>query len=330
MSAEAGRRVRGRTRAARALALVLCLLTVLGLAACAPADRGWADRPQAIAGGGATGVYYAYGQRFAAALSAHLGATFTAQATNGSVDNLERIGAGTAVLGFAQGDAVADAVAGTGAFSEPLPIVAVARLYDEYVHIVVRAGSDVHDLRDLAGRAVSLGARGSGVDLVARRILGAADVDPAGIRNPELGLEASIGALRRGEIDGFFWVGGLPTPGIATLAADTPIRLLSIPPAVVDAVNAAHAGAYRQADFPVGAYGIDASTVTMTVPNYLVTRADAPEGLIHDATAVLFEQRGEIARGAPAAALLDRRQAIFTDPIALHDGAVRYYRETHD
>lgn len=51
MSAEAGRRVRGRTRAARALALVLCLLTVLGLAACAPADRGWADRPQAIAGG---------------------------------------------------------------------------------------------------------------------------------------------------------------------------------------------------------------------------------------------------------------------------------------
>lgn len=322
--------VRRASTAARVLALLLCLLGALALAACTPVDRSWAHKPQAIAGGGATGVYYAYGQQFARVLSAHLGATFTAQRTNGSVDNLERIGEGTAVLGFAQGDAVADAVAGTGAFGEPIPIVAVARLYDEYVHIVVRAGSDVHDIRDLAGRAVSLGARGSGVELVARRVLGAAAVDPASVRNPELGLERSIGALRRGEIDGFFWVGGLPTPGIATLAADTPIRLLSIPPGVVDAVNAAHAGAYRQADFPIGAYGIDSSTVTMTVPNYLVARADAPEGLIHDATAVLFEQRAAIARGAPAAALLDRRQAIFTDPIPLHSGAVRYYRETHD
>jgi TRAP transporter TAXI family solute receptor len=330
MRALAGRVRPARSGAVRLLALLLCLLSAVGLAACAPADRSWADKPQVIAGGGATGVYYAYGQRFAQVLSTHLGARFTAQRTNGSVDNLERIGDGTAVLGFAQGDAVADAVAGTGAFPEPIPIVAVARLYDEYVHIVVREGSEVRDLRDLAGRAVSLGARGSGVDLVARRVLGAADVDAASIRNPELGLEASIGALRRGEIDGFFWVGGLPTPGIATLAADTPIRLLSIPPAVVDAVNAAHAGAYRQADFPIGAYGTGTSTVTMTVPNYLVTRADAPEGLVHDATAVLFDERATIARDAPAAALLDRRQAIFTDPIALHTGAVRYYRETHD
>ncbi|MBS1698851.1 MAG: TAXI family TRAP transporter solute-binding subunit [Actinobacteria bacterium] len=328
MTATIGTR-RARGAAAHLLALLLCLLSGLGLVACAPADRGWAQQPQAIAGGGATGVYYAYGQQFAQTLSARLGATFRAQRSNGSVDNLERIGAGTAVLGFAQSDAVADAVAGTGAFREPLPIVAVARLYDEYVHIVVREDSTVRDLGDLAGRTVSLGARGSGVELVARRVLDAAAVDPAGIHNPELGLEDSIGALRRGEVDGFFWVGGLPTPGIATLAADTPIRLLSIPAGVVDEVNAAHAGAYRQADFPVGAYGNGASTVTMTVPNYLVARADAPEGLIHDATAVLFEQRAVIARGAPAAALLDRRQAIFTDPVALHAGAVRYYRETH-
>lgn len=312
------------------LALLLCVLSVAGLASCTPADRTWADTPQAIAGGGATGVYNAYGQQFAAALTARLGVRFTAQQTNGSVDNLERVGSGRAVLGFAQGDAVADAVAGTGAFPEAIPIVAVARLYDEYVHIVVRAGSDVHEIRDLAGRTISLGARGSGVELVARRILAAAEVDVTSVRNPELGLEGSIAALRAGTVDGFFWVGGMPTPGIATLAADTPIRLLSIPPAIVDAVNGAHADAYRQADFPIGGYGIDTSTVTMTVPNYLITRADAPESLIHDATAVLFDERATIARGAPAAALLDRRQAIFTAPIPLHSGAVRYYRETHD
>ncbi len=67
----------------------------------------------------------------------------------------------------------------------------------------------------------------------------------------------------------------------------------------------------------------------MTVPNYLVSRADAPEGLIHDVARVLFDARASIAQHVPAAALLDRRQAIFTDPIALHPGAIRYYRETH-
>lgn len=313
----------------RVLALLLCLAAAVGLAACAPADRDWADRTQAIAGGGVSGVYYAFGEHFAKALSRDLGARFEVQQTAGSVDNLERIGSGRAVLGFAQGDAVADAVAGTGAFPESLPIVAAARLYDEYVHVVVRADSPVREIAALSGRRVSLGAPGSGVEGVARRILSAADVDPAAVDNPALGLSDSIAALRRREIDAFFWVGGLPTPGIETLAADTPIRLLSVPPAVVDAVNAAHAGAYRQADFPIGAYGIDASTVTMTVPNYLVTRADAPEGLVHDALAVLFDERATMATAVPVVALLDRRQAIFTDPIPLHVGAVRYYRQTH-
>lgn len=317
------------TRPRRTFAALLTALVLVTLAACAPAERSWADRPQTIAGGGATGVYYAYGEHLAGALSQQLGARFTAQQTNGSVDNLQRIGAGEAVLGFAQGDAVADAVAGTGAFPRAIPIVAVARLYDEYVHIVVRAESDVQGIPDLAGRSVSLGAQGSGVEVVSRRILGGAGVNMAAVRNPQLGLEASIAALQKGEIDGFFWVGGLPTPGIEKLAASTPIRLLSIPPAVVEAVNAVHAGAYRQADLKTGIYGITASTVTMTVPNYLVSRADAPEELIHDAVGVLFDARASIAQHVPAAALLDRRQAIFTDPIPLHDGAIRYYRETH-
>ena len=66
MSAARGRLLRAGG-VARLLAMLLCLVSALGLGACAPADRSWADTPQAIAGGGATGVYYAYGQQFARA-----------------------------------------------------------------------------------------------------------------------------------------------------------------------------------------------------------------------------------------------------------------------
>ncbi len=317
-----------RARSRSLAGLVAGVVALAGLVGCADANVDDPDRSYVIAGGGTTGVYYSYGQHLADALTRQLSISVTVAETAGSVDNLLRIGSQQALLGFAQSDAAADAVAGVGAFSEPLPIRAVARLYDEYVHVVVRADSDIEAITDLVGRRVSLGAENSGVAVVAARILDAAGVPAASVQNPKLGLDASMTALRQDEIDGFFWVGGLPTPGIVQLAENTPIRLLSIAADVVERVNQQHAGVYRLAEFPIGAYGRRESTLTMTVPNFLVTYADAPDELIHDALRVLFGARTDIAQHVPAAALLDRRQAIFTDPVDLHPGAAEYYTES--
>lgn len=303
------------------------LLLAAVLSACGPSTT---DRPVGalgIAGGGATGVYFAYGTQLAGVLSRDLDVEAAVAETNGSVDNLERIGAGDAVLGFAQSDTAADAVSGTGAFDAPLPIRAVARLYDEYVHLVVRGDSDATAIADLAGATVSLGAENSGVNVVATRILAAAGVVPGSLQNTPLSLTESIDALQQGQIEAFFWVGGLPTPGIAELADTTSIRLLPIDADIVERVNARYAGVYGLADLPLGVYGRNDPTPTMTVPNFLVTSADVPDGLVRDVLEVLFDTRVEIAELVPAAALLDRREAIFTAPIELHPGAVEYYRD---
>lgn len=305
------------------------LVAALLAAGCAPPPPSWAERPVRLAGGSATGVYDDYGQRLTEALSADVDADVRLLETNGSVDNLRRIGAGDAELGFAQSDVVADAVSGTGEFDEPLPIRAVARLYDEYVHVVVRADSAVRSISDLAGRPVSLGARGSGVSVVAKRVLAASEIETAAVDDRQLGLDASIAALDESRIDAFFWVGGLPTPGIERLAADREIRLLSIGADAVERAGLAHPGVYRPAEFPVGAYGGDQPTSAMTVPNYLVGSAEVPDALIREVLKVLFASRVQIAQDVPAAALLDRRLAIFTDPIPLHPGAIEYYREAH-
>lgn len=314
-------------RARRAGAIAAALLIGLGgLSGCT--DRFDDGEQRLIAGGGVTGIYYAYGQQLAELLSAELTADFAVTETDGSIDNLLRTGTGQALVGFAQSDAAADAVAGTGAFSSPLPILAVARLYDEYVHVVVRADSDIARISDFEGRAVSLGAKNSGVTVVATRVLDASGVSVASLDNRELGLASSIEALRSGQIEGFFWVGGLPTPGIVQLADALPIRLLSIDSETVARINAVHTGIYRLAEFPVGAYGREGPTSTMTVPNFLVASEEVPDEVVYDILTVLFDKRLEIARQVPAAALLDRRQAIFTDPLELHPGAIRYYTET--
>lgn len=325
----AAHRIRTPWRVTRAVvaAIAGCAM-LLSLSAC-DLSTGDADaRQYVIAGGGTTGVYYNYGKYLAEILSEDLDASFTVAETAGSVDNLLRIGQGKALIGFAQSDAAANALAGKGIYGEPVPIRAVARLYDEYVHVVVREESDIEDLADLAGRQVSLGARNSGVNLVAMRVLEAVGIDPASVEDRELGPDASIEALQAGEIDAFFWVGGVPTPGLQELSDGTPIRLLTIGAGVVEQLNSEYSGAYRISEFPLGSYGWDVPTLTMTVPNYLVVAKGASPELVRDIVKTLFASRSELAQKVPAAALLDRRQAIFTDPIELHRGAAEYYVDT--
>jgi TRAP transporter TAXI family solute receptor len=310
----------------RVIAGAVGLALVAVLSGCSTRADEWADEQYVIASGGSTGVYFDYGTHVAEELSAALDVRMIAEETAGSVDNLLRVSAGEALIGFAQGDAAADAAAGMGVFAEPLPVQAVARLYDEYVQVVVRGDSDLDELADLAGRTISLGAENSGVNVIAERILDAAGVDAASVRNPQLDLSASIAAMERGEIDGFFWVGGLPTPGIAALADAVPVRLLPIAQSWVNEINERYSNAYRPSDIPPGTYGLEDSASTMAVPNYLVTAETTPDAVVQDVLHGLFDARSRIAQQVPAAALLDRRQAIFTGPVALHPGAIEFYR----
>lgn len=308
----------------------VALAMLWALSACSTRASEWTSGGYEIAGGTSTGVYYAYGVQLAKDLSTSLDVRITAEETAGSVDNLLRVSSGEALLGFAQGDATADAVAGVGAFDHRLPVQAVARLYDEYVHVVVRADSEIDAITDLAGTTISLGAENSGVNLIATRVLEAAGVSKDAVVNPQLDLGASIRAMERGDIDGFFWVGGIPTPGIADLAGRVPVRLLPIEQGWVSDVNERYSHAYRSADFPVGMYGLEQSQPTMAVPNYLVTSSHTPASVVRDIVTRLFEARTHIAQAVPAAALLDRRQAIFTGPVPLHPGAIEYYRDQRD
>lgn len=312
--------------ARRLVAGVVALVVLCALSACSGRATEWGDGEYEVAGGGSTGIYYDYGRHLADELSDSLGVTLSVRETAGSVDNLLRVASGEALLGFAQGDAAADAVSGTGAFDEPLPVRALARLYDEYVQVVVRDDSAIDDIGDLAGRTISLGAENSGVNVIAARILAAADVDTASVHDARLDLAASIAAMESGEIDGFFWVGGLPTPGISELAGTTPVRLLPVDQEWVNHVNERYSHAYRPADVPAGTYGITASASTMAVPNYLITSSSTPDDVARDVLTGLFDARLRIAGEVPAAALLDRRSAIFTGPVPLHPGAIDFYR----
>lgn len=310
-------------RTGRAVLAALAVMTLALLAGCAgPLSSD--NAKYTISGGGPHGIYFAYASEIASQLRDR-GLDISATNSAGSLDNLQRVADGEALLGFAQADAAADAIAGRGVFSEPEPIRAVARVYDEYVHVLVPEASQINGLRDLTGKRVSIGDANSGVTVVASRALAAAGLKSGDFTPVPLGLDDSVAALRSGEIDAIFWVGGIPTPGIEQLAKDVPLRLLPIPVDIVEAMNAKYDGVYRMSDVPEGSYGTPSVIQTMTIPNYLIVSASAPDDLVDEIVATIFAARPAMSKRVPVAALLDRRQAIFTNPLPLHPGAIEYY-----
>ncbi|MBL7501207.1 TAXI family TRAP transporter solute-binding subunit [Frankia sp. CNm7] len=278
--------------------------------------------------GGTKGIYYSYGVELAAAINRRLdGVRAEALATTASVDNVRRVARSANVFAFTAADAASAAVDGRLPFTAPVPIRALARIYDDYLHLVVRADAPIKEITDLVGKRVSMGSDGSGTGLIAERMLGVAGVDPATLAVSHLGINESVDALLAGQIDAFFWSGGLPTEGITELTDEAAVRLVPLGQ-LATGLRATWDPAYRMGTIPGDTYRLaePGHTLTVAVPNLIVTRADTDSGLVEEVIRILFGARGDIAERVPVAIALDHRSAIATSPLPLHDGALRYYR----
>ncbi|MEU4624606.1 TAXI family TRAP transporter solute-binding subunit [Actinoplanes sp. NPDC023801] len=280
---------------------------------------GTAEKRQVrIATGSPTAVYYAIGTAMGEIIERELPATdATVLATAASAENMELVARGAAEVGFAQADVLV-----TG--GEPAAsLVALARVYDDLLHLVVRSDSTIDDLTDLDGRRVSVGARGSGTTVTVGRLLSVAGMSDD-VQRRELSLDDSIVALERGAIDAFFFSGGLPVSGIKQLGAEVGIRIVDLSDWAGE-LRDDYGDVYAVRDVPTSAYSLP-PVATVAVPNLLVVSANMPEDLAYDLTRLLLERRGELAAAHPAAERLELRAAISTLPVPLHPGAARYYK----
>ncbi|HXV94165.1 MAG TPA: TAXI family TRAP transporter solute-binding subunit, partial [Pseudonocardia sp.] len=275
---------------------------------------------------GTQGVYYAMGTALAEVWRERLGLgeAPVVVPTAGSVANLDLLGSGGADVAFSQVDTAADRLA-TVRTGDPRAPRALARIYDDVVQVVVRASAPITTLDDLRGARVSVGARDSGVFVVAGRLLAAAGVDvDRDLRAVRLGINESVDALYAGEIDAFFWSGGLPTAGVRDLARALPIRLLDLEDVLV-IVRDRHP-VYASRTVPATSYDIGAPVTTVAVRNVLLVTAAMPADLAGALVDALFAARPQLAQVNPLALTIVSRAAIGTQPVPLHPGAEGFYR----
>jgi TRAP transporter TAXI family solute receptor len=330
-----GGRLRGQLRGGlgtrRTLQAVLASASALALLLwwLLPSDGpSYPKAPISLATGVANGVYEKYGQLLKGDLRAALpGVQVNLVHTEGSVENIERVVSGQSDFTIAAADAVASY---TGPGKSDLR--ACARLYDDYMQLVVPRDSKVTSARDLRGLRVGVGQSGSGVNLIAGRLLTAAGLDiHKDIKAEPVGIDQAPAMLLSGKLDAFFWSGGLPTAAVGAMAAPVDrIKLVQLG----DLVAKLHAMGpqmqyYRQAQMPADAYPTaqhGQSVTTIAVANLLVTTDHADAGLVQRLTKAVIDSRDSIGKVVHAAQLVDLRTAVFTDPLPLHVGAERYYR----
>ncbi|TDC38711.1 TAXI family TRAP transporter solute-binding subunit [Micromonospora sp. KC213] len=314
---------------ARWLAAVLVAVLTAG---CGPAEghpEVWHGGRIFLATGNTTGVYYQLGGGYADVISRHLpGYEARAEPTGASVDNITRLAGGDMEIAFSLADTAADAVVGRGAFRQPQPVRALARVYSNYTHVIVRAKAEVRDFASLRGKRISTGSPRSGTDIIAGRLLSAAGIDPdRDVRRFTLSLPETVARMRAGTLDAMFFSGGLPTPGIADLLAGAPGAFELLPIAdLIDPLNATYGSVYGTAELRKDVYGTRTGTPTVVVPNLILVGADMPEQLAYDLTRLLFAHQSDLVDAHPEAANFTRQSASGTDPVPLHPGAVRFYQ----
>ncbi|RVU16075.1 TAXI family TRAP transporter solute-binding subunit [Streptomyces antnestii] len=316
----------------RALEGSAAALVVLGLLAwwLLPLDDPAPGGSVTISTGQRTGVYELYGKLLRTALGHDL-PDLDVRLTNseGSQENVERVATGKADFTIAAADAVEKYKLQGGAGAGRLR--GCARLYDDYVQLVVPRSSSIRSVQDLRGRRVAVGGEGSGVRLIAERVARAAGLDLEKDMKPvSTGIDGMPKALRSGAIDAFFWSGGLPTTHVRELSERYPIRLVELG-SLIDALHQQGGASryYRAAVMPADAYpdalqGV--SVPTLAVANLLVTTDRADPRLTEAVTRTVIDSRDHIGGEVHAAQLVDLRTALYTDPLALHEGARRYYR----
>ncbi|MFH8579657.1 TAXI family TRAP transporter solute-binding subunit [Streptomyces zaomyceticus] len=328
MFASLSRAVRRRVLAVSVALLVVCGMLAWWLAPFgAPAPSGSVT----FSTGVPSGVYQRYGKLLKQALAQDLPeVSITLTDSEGSQQNLARVASGKADFTIATADAVAQYQRERRPGFERLR--GCARLYDDYVQLVVRKGSAIQKVQDLRGLKVGVGQDGSGVRLIADRVLAAAGLAPVrDIQPVSMGIDTMPRLLERGELDAFFWSGGLPTQAVQELSERFPVRLLPLDTALVDRLHDVGRSTrhYRSALIPADAYAKaqDGRPIeTLAVANLLVTTAEADDDLVEGFTRTVIRSRDRIGSQVHPAQLVDLRTAVYTEPLPLHDGASRYYR----
>lgn len=283
-----------------------------------------------IGTGGTGGTYYPVGGMIANAVSSDK-VNASAVASNGSVANINAIVGGAAESGFTQSDVATWAYTGTGIYEgrgKVDELRAIANLFPETVHVVVKKGLGVKTIADLKGKRVSIDEPGSGSIINARTILAAFGLGNNDYKAEFLKAGPSVDKIKDGSLDAFFMTTGYPAGALTELASTHGFDLLAIDGDVADKVKKQFSF-FADDTIPDGAYKDVKGVKTLAVGAQWVTSTKIDADTVYEVTKALWSEktRGILDAGHAKGKVIQKTTALAGLGIPLHPGAEKFYRE---
>lgn len=294
------------------LFVLFALVAVAVITACAVA---WANTRETlppeirIAAGRKDGLYFTFAEQFAKRLRERTGRPVRVVETAGSEANVGLLRDGGADLALVQ-----------PASLTPEGVAGIAPLFPEVLHLVVRKGRKIHSLTDLAGKRVALGLKGSSMRQNAITVLTHYDIPVEKLQDAE---EHFAAIASDNGIDAALVTTGWMNPLLGQLLRNDELELISLPDP--EGVAMRHPW-FAPTTIPKGLYPGKKPAPAEPVRSVAVTallagRADAPDPLVRETLATLYETNLH----ASYPALLSAKAAKDFDAAAMHPGVVNYH-----
>jgi len=311
---------------------VICAGVLLLAGGAAAQEGGKPIQKTTISLGTATpgGGFPLYGSAFAQAVNdADPTLAIEPRNTKGSYENIPLLEAGQLDIALVAGEPSYEAFKGIGRPATHLKILTA--MYSSPGMFVVRADSPYKAIRDLVGKPVAFGAKGSGLPVMSRFMLDGLGLkqdedfqsvylDHAG-DGPAMVLDGRVAAL---------WGAGIGWPGFTALAASPGGARFIAPNAdEIARVKAKHAF-LKPMTIPAGSYpNQNAPIDSLGSWSFVLARADLDDGVayrlaraLHGAESALCKKLAQACETTAANTV-----AAAPDVALIHPGVMKYFRE---
>jgi TRAP transporter TAXI family solute receptor len=311
---------------------VLCAGVLLLAGSAAAQEGGKPIQKTIISLGTATpgGGFPLYGDAFAQVMNdADPTLSIEPRNTKGSYENIPLLESGQLDIALVAGEPSYEAFKGIGRPATRLKILTA--MYSSPGMFVVRADSPYRTIRDLVGKPIAFGARGSGLPVMSRFVLDglglkqdedfqAVYLDHAG-DGPAMVLDGRVAAL---------WGAGIGWPGFTTLAANPGGARFIAPDADEMArIRAKHAF-LKPMTVPAGSYPSQNAPIdSLGSWSFVLARADLADDVayrlartLHGAESALCKKLAQACETTAANTV-----AAAPDVALIHPGVMKYLRE---
>jgi TRAP transporter TAXI family solute receptor len=276
------------------------------------------------------GGFPLYGDAFAEVMNqAERALSIQPRNTKGSNENIPLLEKGELDIALVAGEPAYEAFAGIG--RPPTRLKILTAIYSNPGMFVVRADSPYRAIRDLAGKPVAFGARGSGLPILSRYMLDGLGLkqdedfqsvylDRAG-DGPAMVLDGRVAAL---------WGAGIGWPGFAAVAASPGgARFVAPDTDEIARIRAKHSF-LKPLTVPAGSYPGQSTPINSVGSwSFVLTRDTLPDDVAYHLARTLHGAEGAFCKKLAQACETTAANTVAAapSPELIHPGVLKYFRE---